>query len=238
MAPPSGPRAGGAATSTRGKPQSRLGARGGSIQKRRAPGGRVDRDGDVSMDASSTNGAAGGASGRGGRGGAAKRATQGTRASSRIAQNVATYAQAELGKGDGGRTGRVSVGASKARFAHSATLKVHGLKDSKAASNSDGGVRTLLTFLERKASKGDKHIAIRKVCSSCEQFSQPLGPALDTPVHIERFGSTHPDTILTYSSLILPFSNYKTLLTSISRLLWTTSSSSKLAKTTWQIFSG
>jgi len=33
------------------------------------------------------------------------------------------------------------------------TLRIHGLKDSKAASNPDGGLRSLLDFLERKSSK-------------------------------------------------------------------------------------
>lgn len=33
------------------------------------------------------------------------------------------------------------------------SIKILGLKDSKAASNPDGGLRSLLDFLERKASK-------------------------------------------------------------------------------------
>ena len=88
-----------------------------------------------------------------------------TRSSTRTAQNVVLYGQGELAitGGRGGRGGRVSINASKTRFAHPAILKIHGLKESKAATNSDGGIRSLLTFLERKASKGDKHVTIQKV---------------------------------------------------------------------------
>lgn len=47
-------------------------------------------------------------------------------------------------------------------------LTVKGLKESKAASNDDGGLRDLLMFLERKAttlSGRNKTVHIKKVCS-------------------------------------------------------------------------
>lgn len=47
-------------------------------------------------------------------------------------------------------------------------IRVVGLKQSKAASNPDGGVKDLLAFLERKAnglaSSGNVPVRIRKVC--------------------------------------------------------------------------
>jgi nuclear RNA export factor len=49
-----------------------------------------------------------------------------------------------------------------------AQLRVRGLRESKAASNPDGGVKDLLSFLERKASSLDtkihKEVRIQKVC--------------------------------------------------------------------------
>ena len=168
MAPPTGPRGG--SNAGRNRQPTRSSARGGSIQKRRAAGGRLDRDGDVSMGALSTNGA-GDMAVRGTgrphtsrRGGPSIRGS--TRGSNRTAQNIALYGQNEIARTDGrgGRGGRVSLNPSKARFAHPATLKIHGLKESRASTNSDGGLRSLLTFLERKASKSDKQVTIQKVC--------------------------------------------------------------------------
>lgn len=62
---------------------------------------------------------------------------------------------------DSGRGGRVSLNPSKARFAHTAVLKVTGL----GMSAPDRNLATILTFLERKASKNQsKQITINKVC--------------------------------------------------------------------------
>jgi nuclear RNA export factor len=47
------------------------------------------------------------------------------------------------------------------------SLRVRGLKESKAASNQDGGLKDLLNFLERKASGSDtepRKVRIKKVC--------------------------------------------------------------------------
>jgi nuclear RNA export factor len=50
----------------------------------------------------------------------------------------------------------------------STTLQIDGLKSSKAASNSDGGLESLLGFLERKAAGLDagsnRAVRIKKVC--------------------------------------------------------------------------
>jgi len=104
------------------------------------------------MDAPAGSGQNGGAAqGRGGiRGGRAGKGRGSTRASSRIADNVKNYVG-----------GRNSVATSKAHFSK-VTLKVHGFRESKAAGNEDGGRRSLLDFLERKASK-DKKVTIGKV---------------------------------------------------------------------------
>ncbi len=140
MAPPTvptGPRAANK-SSQRG---SNRGTRGG-ITKNRGPT-RTDRDGDVSMDAPAAGGAS--ARGRGGRGQSSRASSQ---QSSRVARNVKNYLES------GAKPG------SKAHF-NRITLKVHGLKDSKAAGNADGGRRSLLDFLARKANK-DKKIVIGK----------------------------------------------------------------------------
>ncbi|KAK0633535.1 hypothetical protein B0T14DRAFT_561124 [Immersiella caudata] len=150
---PTGPRA--ASGSTR--PATRA-SRGG-ISKRRVAG-KTDRDGDVSMDAPAGSGLNGGvAAGRGGtRGGRGARDSRGsTRAGSRITQNVKNY----IGS-------RGSVATNKTHF-NKVTLKVHGFRESKAALNDDGGRRSLIDFLERKASK-DKKVTISKSVMDNEFF--------------------------------------------------------------------
>lgn len=73
---------------------------------------------------------------RGSRGG------RGARASTRLTQNVRNFVSEQDG-----------IGRGEKPQSNRATLKIYGLKDSKAASNSDGGLRSLLDFLERKSSK-------------------------------------------------------------------------------------
>jgi nuclear RNA export factor len=51
--------------------------------------------------------------------------------------------------------------------ANNTTLTVVGLKSSKAVANPDGGVKSLLQFLERKATQlkgGSRPVTIKKVC--------------------------------------------------------------------------
>ncbi|KAK4242339.1 hypothetical protein C8A03DRAFT_29433 [Achaetomium macrosporum] len=128
MAPPTGSRAG-----HRGRPAPRA-SRGAGVGKHRAAP-RTDQDGDVSMDRTT-------AATRSSRGNRGVRGGRSARSSSRLAQNVKNY----VSESDGaGRT-------SKAQF-NKTTLKISGLKDSKAANNPDGGLRSLLDFLERKSSK-------------------------------------------------------------------------------------
>ena len=148
MAPPTGPRGGGAPKST---PRPARGARGGGIAKRyNTP--RTDRDGDVSMDGPANGRNAGkpptGPSGRG-RGGA--RGGRATRSSTRLAQHIRDHPLESAGRGNG----------PKSQY-NKTTLKILGLKNSKAASNSDGGLRSLLDFLERKSSK-EKPITLGRV---------------------------------------------------------------------------
>ncbi|KAK4206912.1 hypothetical protein QBC37DRAFT_107260 [Rhypophila decipiens] len=132
MAPPSGPR-GGTASRRRDGNRSSGSTLTGGISKRRG-NVPIDRDGDVSMDAP----AGGSNPGRGGRG---TRASKGSRGTARAAR-VSSYVE------DNRPT----------RF-NRQVLKIHGLKNTKAASNPDGGLRGLIEFIERKASK-DKPVKI------------------------------------------------------------------------------
>lgn len=147
--PPRGPR-----NST---PSVRGPSRGG-IQKRRGAPARVDKDGDLVMDAEV-----------GGR----RQPGKGRLESSITGRSQATLPY-KRGGGSKAQQKALSVsrglGAQQANIVEgSATLKVEGLKSSKAASNSDGGLEALLGFLERKAagrdSKSNRPVRIRKVCS-------------------------------------------------------------------------
>ncbi|KAL1880514.1 hypothetical protein VTK73DRAFT_5714 [Phialemonium thermophilum] len=88
----------------------------------------------------------------------------------------------------GGHGGRLSINPSKARFAHPAILKVYGLKESKAANNPDGGLRSLLTFLERKASSADKQVTIQKSALSGDAvFIQVSKDDVSDILHLNNF---------------------------------------------------
>ena len=161
-APPRGPR--------NTSPSVRGGGRGG-IQKRRAGTGpvRVDKDGDLVMDA----------------------ATAGDRRKSGKGRLESPAPSKPHGSGRGsGATARGGspgthktqqailrgIGAQQANVLESrittggTTLQIDGLKSSKAASNPDGGLESLLAFLERKASGLDaasnRTVKIKKVCLS------------------------------------------------------------------------
>lgn len=66
------------------------------------------------------------------------------------------------------------IGAQQANILESristggTTLRVDGLKNSKASTNPDGGLEALLSFLERKAAgldaKSNRAVRIKKVC--------------------------------------------------------------------------
>ncbi|KAJ9157701.1 mRNA export factor mex67 [Pleurostoma richardsiae] len=163
MAPPTGPRSGSAAVATRttrsSSAPSRGGGRGG-IQKRRGGAPRVDRDGDLVMDTTTTNAAKSGsgfnkpptgpARRGGGRGGAPMKTA------SKLQQNLIR----QLGGDVSSLSSRVG-GSRGPRSPNTTMLKVYGLKGSKAASNPDGGHKSLVEFLERKASKG-RIITVKK----------------------------------------------------------------------------
>ncbi|XMA19548.1 hypothetical protein WAI453_012339 [Rhynchosporium graminicola] len=161
--PPRGPRG--------SSPQVRGRGRGG-IQKRRngGPAPKIDRDGDLNMDAAvsaadkpkSGNGSGGRGRGRNpdrpGRsqaGPASRPGGRGNTISDRAKQNMI--------RGLGGKQAnvlesRITDGGLR--------LQVSGLSESKAASNPDGGLESLLGFLERKASgldsKSNRAVKIKK----------------------------------------------------------------------------
>jgi len=159
VAPPRGPR--GASPSVRG------GGRGG-IQKRRggAPA-RIDKDGDLVMDA----GAAGDKrrAGRGRiEGGAPSKPLGSGRTNSgpsRGGNQGLLRAQQAIMRGMESKQANIS----ESRITSGGTtLRIEGLSSSKAASNPDGGLESLLGFLERKASgldaKSNRPVKIKKVC--------------------------------------------------------------------------
>lgn len=149
QAPPKGPKN---TTTTRG------GGRGGIRKQRGAGPARVDKDGDLVMGAAAINqqrksDKAGVSAPRGSRGNGTGRSRGGT---GRGASLNSQKGQAAIIRGLGGS----NVG----------TVKIDGLKSSKAASNTDGGLDSLLSWLERKAnameSKSNRTVKIKKVCSS------------------------------------------------------------------------
>ncbi|WQF78165.1 Putative nuclear transport factor 2 domain, TAP (TAP-C) domain, UBA-like superfamily [Colletotrichum destructivum] len=167
MAPPRAPRS---MTSqpTRDTRNSTVGAktsRGGGIQKRRGGRTQVDRDGDLDMGS-----AAGGSGTRRPNSRAAPADTNNSRPrgstrsgapsgkpGSKVHQAIARH----LDTGDGNDL----VSRRKPQSSGLVWLTVKGLKESKAASNDDGGLRDLLMFLERKAttlSGRNKTVHIKK----------------------------------------------------------------------------
>ncbi|KAK7739970.1 nuclear mRNA export, poly(A)+RNA binding protein [Cytospora paraplurivora] len=160
--PPTGPR-GGSSTNTRqtrsSTGASRPPARGGIAKRGRGPAPRVDRDGDLVMDAAAANKSGAGINKNNS---STRRGTtrpSGPRANTRLQQNLARQL--------GGDTSQVPKAPSAARLAaNNTTLKVLGVKSSKAATNPDGGEKRLLEFLERKAStlKGPsrRHVTVKK----------------------------------------------------------------------------
>lgn len=136
--------------------------------------GRVDGDGDMDMDGSAARRLkTGGAD-------AASKSRTTTRAANRtrptkIAQTVAKH----LGNGTGGDlASRVKTAVKGASLVY---LRVHGMKQSKAAANPDGGLKDLLSFIERKATslldgRRTRQVIIKKVC-----FTERLGPTHRQP---------------------------------------------------------
>jgi nuclear RNA export factor len=144
----------------------------GGIQKRKSGPVRVDKDGDLVMDAASAgvqkNGkarseATKNSNGRPSNGSSSNTGpTRGGRISQRAQQAIIRGLGAQGVQSGKGRGRDVAAGMSY--------LSVRGLRQSKAASNPDRGVSALLSFLERKASGLDvnstKGVQVKKVCTS------------------------------------------------------------------------
>lgn len=192
-APPAGPRASRQAT----RPTStRLSNRGG-IQKRNSSApARVDKDGDLVMSAGGTAGRTAG-SGRGAsiRGSALNRrqntpdslaARTSTRPTRTGIDTPAVQKAVLRGLGSnealprGPRSGlRSARGRENTREPRDSfhRIRVWGLKESKAASNADGGIKDLLAFLERKATNPEaparEAVKINKVCLTLQFAGHP-----------------------------------------------------------------
>lgn len=155
MAPPTGP-----ARTTRSS------ARGGAGARRGGGPGRVDRDGDLVMDPSIKTTKPGGGIGK--------------RSANNDNKNASSAKRGRPGP-RGGAPGRSAIVAaqdkilrhinangsdlgSRSRRSHNTTiLRVEGLKQSKASSNQDQGLRILLEFLERKAQNMSKRtVTVKK----------------------------------------------------------------------------
>lgn len=140
----------------------------GGIQKRRGPT-KADNDGDLDMDAPSKRLNRGSTNETRGRGRPSGRGPQPSRGAAKVAQIV----MKQLGSGNpSDLSARVSR-PTRSRGGHIeglTWLRIRGLKQSKAASNPDGGLSDLLSFMERKASSFTtgrrRHLTIRKVSSS------------------------------------------------------------------------
>ncbi|KAF4636361.1 hypothetical protein G7Y89_g1743 [Cudoniella acicularis] len=145
-------------------PSIRGGGRGG-IQKRRGGAGpvRVDKDGDLVMDPTTA-----GEKRRSGRGqiegnAPSRGSGRGRGGPSRNASAGVLKAQQAIMRGIGAKQANV---LESRITAPGSQLQVDGLNESKAASNPDGGLESLLAFLERKASaldsKSNRAIKIKK----------------------------------------------------------------------------
>lgn len=153
--------------SSRGRTSTRAntGDRGG-IRKRGAPPTKVDRDGDLAMGAG-----AGAIRGQKTRSGSGRPASSATRANTALDRSISqiqkalssSNAQANIRQG-----GRASP---------TEQVAVRGWKESKAASNRDGGVESLVAFLEKKLtspdSKSGPRVRISKVCATLLNWRPP-----------------------------------------------------------------
>jgi nuclear RNA export factor len=175
---PTGPRNSG----HRGGPTPKGGkntTRGSGISKRKSENVKIDRDGDLDMDAAA-------ASRRAARSNAPTRSRNPTSSAkpsnasrhSKPSANAQKVVQKIITSGSGASlssrlasgmapSARPSRANRQVNGANTTTLKVEGLKQSRAAANDGGGLKELLTFLERKAQtvgKTTRNIRIKKVC--------------------------------------------------------------------------
>ncbi|KAG5981459.1 hypothetical protein E4U55_002906 [Claviceps digitariae] len=149
---PQGPRSSVAQRANRGATTGAKTTTRGGIQKRRA-GMRTDIDGDLDMDAVGKRAAKVAASearasrSRPARAGPGKN----PRGVSTAAQTVLKHLKGNDSSGLASRASASITGRATRARGNLSFLRVHGLKQSKAASNQDGGLSDLLAFLERKA---------------------------------------------------------------------------------------
>jgi hypothetical protein len=145
----------------------------GGIGKRSSRPTRTDKDGDLVMNASGSGRGTPRSAGRG-RGGSSTPSGPsrgGIRSKpSRPAVNPAALQKAiARGLNTGAAVVRNADGSDRRNLEE---LSVEGWKKSKAAAKSDGGVKQLLDFLERKAtppnSTSNEKVRIRKVCYSLQ----------------------------------------------------------------------
>ncbi|KAI4804952.1 hypothetical protein E4T45_10995, partial [Aureobasidium sp. EXF-8846] len=123
-------------------------ARGGAVAKRKA---RTDRDGDLAMDTIARARPGGGVN-KGGKGGPSK--MRGAKTAARGAGFEKQLASHVGGASTSTRT-RPSRGLEE--------LRVTGHKSSKAASNSDGGLNSLIVWIEKRASlKAKRPVKVKK----------------------------------------------------------------------------
>jgi nuclear RNA export factor len=177
--PPTGPR---------GSSPARRGIGRGGIQKRRGGPPRVDKDGDLVMDTVEGKMIVGGGSGRpegnkslraraGARGGQVAGTPRGNLLTQQSQQAIirgleshqANVLESRISQGTSiEHSGPVRKDWRRDPQTPPVSLRVRGLKESKAASNHDGGLKDLLSFLERKANGQDveshKMVRIKKVC--------------------------------------------------------------------------
>ncbi|KAL4942172.1 hypothetical protein BDV06DRAFT_212062 [Aspergillus oleicola] len=133
----------GSSRATRGRTST--GDRGG-IRKRGAAPTKVDRDGDLAMGAG-----AGAIRGQKNRGGPGRPTPTGPRAHSTIDKSL-NQIQKALASSSASSQANIRQGGRGAGLEH---VAVRGWKESKAASNRDGGVESLVTFLEKKLTPPD-----------------------------------------------------------------------------------
>lgn len=99
---------------------------------------------------------------------------QPSRGPSKAAQNVLKH----LTNGDAATlASRISSSSTRARAKGTGLtyLRVKGLKESKAVTNPDGGLKDLINFMERKASsfttgRPKRQVMIKKVCNDIDQL--------------------------------------------------------------------
>ncbi len=168
-----------APTGPRTSSPARRGMSRGGIQKRRTGPTRVDKDGDLVMDSGGSEvggtsrghyegsrSSRGRASGRAGHTTGASRGSFGTQQGQQAIIRGLESLQAHNELSERGRESR--KGNKRGLDSPVTYLRVHGLLESKAASNPDGGLRDLLSFLERKANGLDaenhRGVRIKKVC--------------------------------------------------------------------------